>query len=151
VEELLTWLSAKQEWALTVTWEEPVPQKAGRSSGQIDFCGTLTQHSHDTFQSTSGNIDLTLLSNTRFSLSPESSLTRLSNGFSNTLPGTPSDAVLTTITRAGSIRPVTLLAQSESSLEIFDLSGTFPGGFNQFFKSTLRTNRISVSSEKDTR
>lgn len=73
------------------------------TSGQINFCGTLNQHSHDAFQSTSGNINLTLLSNTRFSLSPESSLTRLSNGFSNTLPGTPSDAVLTTTTRAGSI------------------------------------------------
>lgn len=73
------------------------------TSGQIDFCGSLASGSHDAFQSTSGNIDLTLLANTRFSLSPESSLTRLSNGFSHTLPGTPSDAVLTTTTRTGSI------------------------------------------------
>lgn len=73
------------------------------TSGQIDFCGTFTPHSHETFQSTSGNINLTLLSNTRFSLAPESSQARLSNGFRTTQPGAPSDAVLTTTTRTGRI------------------------------------------------
>lgn len=59
-------------------------------SGQIDFCGTLDPQSSDLFQSGSGNINITLLSNAAFRLLSSSSLNRLSNDFgSNEVGGMP--------------------------------------------------------------
>ncbi|GER89903.1 hypothetical protein KDW_40650 [Dictyobacter vulcani] len=73
------------------------------TSGRIDYCGTLDPQSHDLFESGSGNINLTLLSNAAFSLPSSSNLHRISNDFGNNEVGMVPRAHLDVTTHTGRI------------------------------------------------